>query len=131
MKLVIDRTMWLRGEGADCSKLLRSSDGKMCCLGFLCLAHGMEGRKIEDVPSPMGIRTRYPTATIPEAINWLLGTGEDSGDCAKLMRYNDAQVAWDQESLGLMTPDQNLDEAREVAIARIFKRNGIEVQFIN
>lgn len=34
-KVVVDRSKWLRGEGAVNSFLLRESDGKMCCLGFV------------------------------------------------------------------------------------------------
>ena len=39
--LKIDRRTWLRGEGASQSFLLREADGKMCCLGFACLAAGL------------------------------------------------------------------------------------------
>jgi hypothetical protein len=34
MKLTVDRKTWLRGEGDRVSRLLRPSDGQMCCLGF-------------------------------------------------------------------------------------------------
>lgn len=39
--VVVDRQTWLRGEGPIESYLLRSSDGKMCCLGSVCVAAGL------------------------------------------------------------------------------------------
>lgn len=48
MKLVINRKIWLHGEGASQSALLRSEDGKMCCLGFFAKACGATDDEIED-----------------------------------------------------------------------------------
>lgn len=46
--VVINRKTWLRGEGTSPSRLLRSSDGKMCCVGFICLAEGVPEEAIKD-----------------------------------------------------------------------------------
>lgn len=46
MKLTIDRSKWLRGEGSDESYLLRESDGKMCCVGFFAIACGVSPDEI-------------------------------------------------------------------------------------
>ncbi len=35
IKVQINRKRWLRGEGSNVSRLLRESDGKSCCLGFV------------------------------------------------------------------------------------------------
>lgn len=39
-KVVVKRSQWLRGEGVSASCLLRYSDHKRCCLGFMCSADG-------------------------------------------------------------------------------------------
>lgn len=52
VRVYIDRNRWLRGEGDDRSRLLRSIDRKMCCLGFTCLVLGKTEDDITDLPSP-------------------------------------------------------------------------------
>lgn len=37
--VTIYRDRWYRGQGSGASKLLRY-DGRMCCVGFMCLAGG-------------------------------------------------------------------------------------------
>lgn len=49
--VVINRKTWLRGEGIIPSRLLRSLDGKMCCVGFICLAEGAPEEAIKDKPA--------------------------------------------------------------------------------
>lgn len=47
----IDRSKWLRGEGAENSYLLRSADNQMCCLGFVAKQLlGMKDDQISGVP---------------------------------------------------------------------------------
>lgn len=128
MKLIVDRTKWLRGEGSDVSRLLRPSDGKMCCLGFVCLAFGMNAQSITNVATPSSVADakriglNKDHSDVPEALRWLLKerAGEsirDSDDCAELMRCNDLIV----ES----------NEWREAGITKIFKDHDIEVEFVN
>ena len=45
MKLVIDRKVWLRGEGDAVSRLLRPEDQKMCCVGISGKALGLPDRE--------------------------------------------------------------------------------------
>lgn len=53
MKTVtIDRSRWLHGEGGKPSKLQRSSDGKRCCVGFVCMAYGATEAEITDKANP-------------------------------------------------------------------------------
>ena len=47
IKVVISRKHWLRGE--EDSALRRSRDEKMCCVGFMCVAAGIDERKITDL----------------------------------------------------------------------------------
>lgn len=114
-KLVIDRTKWLRGEGSEASRLLRPSDGKMCCLGFYSLSCGLTDKDIQNIPAAPEI------AEIPEVMDWLI---EDCGnrivhsdDAAELMDYNDTPPIRDTD--------------REAHITEIFAKHGIEVEFIN
>lgn len=58
--LTIDRNMWLRGEGGERSKLLRPSDGKMCCLGFDALARGLSKDDIFDRSGPSAVWMQAP-----------------------------------------------------------------------
>lgn len=51
MEFIIDRTLWLRGEGPTRSRLLRPSDGKMCCVGQMCKQLGLTDNDISDVSS--------------------------------------------------------------------------------
>lgn len=48
MKFTIHRSKWLRGEGGAKSRLLRPEDGKMCCVGQICLQLGVPEEKIRD-----------------------------------------------------------------------------------
>lgn len=59
LNVVVKRSKWLRGEGSDRSRLLRPSDGKMCCLGFVCLVAGATPDKICDLAE---IEQVWPTS---------------------------------------------------------------------
>ncbi len=52
-KFIVQKSKWLRGEGP--SRLPRSCDNKMCCLGFVSLACGLERDDILDVSLPSGV----------------------------------------------------------------------------
>lgn len=51
-RLVITRSRWLRGEGPSKSCLRRGEDGKMCCLGFYCVALGKSDLQITGMSEP-------------------------------------------------------------------------------
>lgn len=40
LKVTVKRSEWIRGEGADVSKLLTANSERMCCMGFACLSNG-------------------------------------------------------------------------------------------
>lgn len=101
MKLVIDRSKWLRGEGSSKSSLLRTSDGKMCCLGFLGLACGIAPDRLKGNSNPHDVTGRWPS--------WLL----HHEVCYSLMNANDVA---------------RVDEGR---IAALFAANGVEVEFVD
>ena len=72
--LTIDRAKWLRGEDSVDTYLLRQRDGKMCCLGFLCLAAGFSRRDITDVGEPSDIINPNDTS------DYLEGTRDEARD---------------------------------------------------
>lgn len=49
LNVTIDRNLWLRGEG-DRGSCLLAPDGRMCCLGFACLAAGETKEAIHGLP---------------------------------------------------------------------------------
>jgi hypothetical protein len=110
MKLVIDRSKWLRAEGADESRLLRPNDGKMCCLGFFGLACGLEEDDLADMSVPGDVsslaKSRWP--------DWLTACSIVSGRAPQddLMEENDT-------------------DANERTIAEIFAEHGVEVEFVD
>jgi hypothetical protein len=110
MNLVIDRKRWLRGEGAHDSKLLRPSDGKMCCLGFYGLACGLSADQICGAGSP---RTALGgLAMWPAWMRMAAAASHLSDDAADLMEIND-------------------DVGDESRIAAIFAKHGVTVRFVD
>lgn len=120
MKLVIDRKKWLRGEGRD-SYLLRPSDGKQCCLGFLGLACGYKPADLHARMSPLS------TFNLQKDSKWCIPVGHKdtatngeemhSAIILELTRINDHMY---------MT-----DDAREHDLKQAFASVGIEVTFEN
>jgi hypothetical protein len=118
MELTINRSKWLRGEGVATSRLLRSSDGKMCCLGFYALACGLKEYQIREVGGPSSLLS--PPDEDGKSYNYLTNTpGQwllEGVDRIHLMEVND---------------DRNKNKQyREEEIARLFARHGVTVKFI-
>ena len=112
-EFTIDRAIWLRGEGGHASRLLRSSDSKMCCVGIYLEACGVPRNALLNERMPCDISTRY--GKFPQFLDTRvpLGCVYDS-DC--LMATNDKV---------------DLDETvRETRITQIFANNGVKVQFV-
>jgi hypothetical protein len=123
MKYIIDRTKWLRGEGSGASKLLRPSDGKMCCLGMVALQCGLDMRQIMDRGEPKSCSLVDPKS---EALwpSWMgidkvaVGDGyDDNHPVAAAMICNDSR--------------QIEDHDREAQLSAIFAQHGDELTFIN
>lgn len=114
MKFVIDRKLWLRGEGDDRSLLLRDRDGKMCCLGFYSLALGFDKEDIREYacPSEVDGEVNYP--------EWMY-------------RDDDLCDTMSSKTLSLMTINDSKfldDESRERRITEIFASSSVEVEFV-
>lgn len=113
-KLVIDRTKWLRGEGADESRLRRERDGKMCCLGFYSIACGFSEEQITGVHYPVGLRNIE--VPFPEEMQWTLQNAPNLA--GKLAQINDFGQDEDENT-------------REAKIIDRFAAVDVEVEFIN
>ncbi len=116
MKLVIDRTRWLRGDPN--SFLLRSGDNKMCCLGFLAKACGYTEEQITNVGAPNGTVYKGYKDLWPEGITsghrkstWHSQITED------LMGTNDSSITNDAD--------------RESRLIDLFSQIGVEVEFVD
>ena len=104
-KITIDRQRWLRGEGYELSRLLRSSDKKMCCFGFLCKQAGLEDKQILDKD------TLHSVFMGPNSFN------------------NEEQ--WVRNAYAINDSTTISDEQRELILTGMFKANGFELEFIN
>lgn len=103
MNFIVKRSKWLRGEGSLVSSLLRPSDGKQCCLGFLAIASGCS---IEDI-TKKGHPRSLTTGSWPHSFN---GWG-----C--IICINDDNIITDKE--------------REEYLAEAFRVRGFEVEFVD
>lgn len=120
-QLQIDRNIWLRGEGFQVSRLLRSSDKKRCCLGIALGSEGIPDVLLQDVGSPVAL-ARNCGLTMPQPYQWLMDWHDDSS----ARHSTDATTAMETND------DRNLSaQVREDRLTEIFARNGIEVTFIN
>lgn len=137
MDLVIQRSKWLRGDdGKSDSSLLRSSDGKMCCLGFLSLACGLTKSQIKDKPAPSELFASLDE--VPEEMRWLLKNdnhGRDSDEGNTLMSVNDTYNGrannWiaGQSLAGRIKVEGDAD--RERIITETMAKHGIQVTFVD
>ena len=123
MKLIIDRSKWLRGEGHEGSMLLRPSDSKMCCLGFFGIACGLKEGQIYEVEDPSSLAC-HSEDTVWHDGEWLYGPTSTrlSADCDYLIDVNDNPELKDSASL--------TEQEREDKIATIFAKHGVEVEFV-
>ena len=95
LNLVIDKKFWIRGDGYEYSKLLRTSDGKMCCLGFLALECGLDEGRIENMETPTDVGKNGS-----EFWDWLMeDNGLDSVECTRVVRINDNSHVSDSERM--------------------------------
>lgn len=113
MKLTIDRKEWSRGDND--SALLKVSDGKRCCLGFLAKECGYSDSDMLGTCTPAslvygrGKDNLFPGGLVKEL--------RDSHVTNALMRINDRSDLKDEED-------------REMRLAVLFKEIGIEVEFV-
>lgn len=128
MKLVIDRSKWLRGEGSEASGLLRSSDGKMCCLGQLALSIGATPEQITHVDEP----EHCPTLPWPKGMLLpvdLFDEDEYEENVGPEERFTTSQITY---HLMITNDAEGLSDAeRENQLREEFAKLDIEVEFVN
>lgn len=124
MILRIDRKKWLRSEEDSC--LIRSSDGKMCCLGFYAVELGIPRKMLIDESSPSDVENDYKINN--QDWQWLVNQVCDYKNCSnianKLMDTNDNRPSCHDGS-------QFSVEDQEARIAELFATQGIQVEFFN
>ena len=94
---------------------LLNSEGYMCCLGFACLAAGIETERIFNKPVPMSLRQVIPnlTTSIPyHGATMIINTDFSS----EATRINDNPVTTSQEKMG--------------ALKELGKKHNIEIDFV-
>src|SRR4051812_47363760 len=113
MKIQIVREKWLRGEGVLPSRLLRPSDGKMCCLGQACLTFGLKPQDISGITSPANVRADLAKCDNGE---YLL-SGGNSSLAVSMMLTNDSMEITDAE--------------REAKLMELFAQTPDTIEFVN
>lgn len=127
MKLVIDRSKWLRGEGSSNSKLLRESDGKMCCLGFYAKQCGYTDEEILQRAAPGDVaRTKGVRQGFEPLIS--SGTGCQCEECRNTPRLVNSSLC--SELMNVNDDETVLDAERERFIAGVLEWIGVEVEFV-
>lgn len=127
MKLTIDRATWLHGEGGKASYLLRQTDQKRCCLGFLGSALGYSDACLLGMQTPRYISDFMPESifTDPKAEQLLL----------KLMVTNDCKVGARLYGINVKVFDPELncllesEAQREALLTKLFAQHDIQVEF--
>ena len=125
-KVIIDRTKWSRGSLAANALLVnretaesispgvpRAKVGRMCCLGFVCLAQGVPRKSLSGQPFPADLSRLVPGLT-----------------------YRDDTWGWRNTHFaeGAAEINDNGDiseEDRESQLIELAAQNGFEFQFIN
>lgn len=137
--LVIDRKIWLRGEGDSSGQLLRPDDGKMCCIGIYLEACGVpkELLKGQDVA-----HSGVVMPVLPEEAQWLVAgihCAMAQPDAQAAYAINDDALAWKDDDGDNDNEDREptLADAwteakyREEKLAKIFAKHDVEVVFTN
>lgn len=114
-ELVIQRSMWgCRTHPAHPTSYLVRDDGKMCCLGFLGRACGVNMQRRQ--PMPVYIQNEWPGWTRRELLYGTLGPGERAyAELGKAAAIND-------------DPDIAMAEKETLLIA-LFATVGITLRF--
>jgi len=116
VKVTVRRNKWLRGENYDVTRLLRPSDGKMCCLGFACLALGETEDSILDVSHPVTVSERHQRS-VGNLTSFINNDWEHPKPVDEAMRINDLKDLDDKE--------------RETEITKLLAQVGLDMEFVD
>lgn len=116
-KVIVERSKWLRGEGEENSKLLRTEDGKMCCLGFVCLAFGKTEDDIADSEAPSCLIGKDRHSQIGDGTPLIAEDRHEPGAIVSAMQINDSRY---------------MDELdRELELKRLLRVVGVDLEFVD
>lgn len=122
--LTINRAKWFKGAGHHKGQLL-TSKGKMCCLGFSCLAFGVPKEQLRYIPMPYQLPE---DADIP---SWLREKSHKllSSTLEKIMENSSHKISVTE--IGAINDMEELpDSHREDLVTRFFNQHGIAVTFV-
>lgn len=104
LTFTVYRDKWIRGY-VDSSRLLRSSDGKMCCMGFLAVSCGIEKDALRDMAVFEDLyrssMDKLPDATRPREVGF--GSFQDVYDVRKIYQLNDSVMLSEDRREQLLT----------------------------
>lgn len=123
MKVVIDRSRWLRGEGHTVSVLLRESDGKMCCLGQVLCRLGKTEDQLRGVAAP---DSRFRRDRRGEAV-----PGGPPGLGTPLLDADQVRAKGVNAAMGINDNPSMPDDVRERSLTEILGTLGIELEFVD
>lgn len=110
-KLIITRSKWFRGKGSERSALL-TRNGKMCCLGFLGLACGLQKKDMRNSGAPSEISEEL-------LAKWSKG----------IIRSNAMDSALGVIMMGINDDPSLKPKYREVRLKGLFERINYRVEF--
>lgn len=115
MKQRINRKVWLRGEGSLSSRLLRSRDGKRCCLGIALGDAGVPDEALCEMRAPGEVVMQG--TSLPDKFRWLI----------------DDKFLWHSETTTLLMSANDYEgyteQEREQRVSELFAKEGVEVEF--
>jgi len=124
LKVIVDRKRWLRGEGATNSSLLRERDGKMCCLGFACLAAGHTEDEIRGRLIPSALAA--PKVPGMEAVKGFYSYGITLSGGARPIESDRMG-----EAMSINDNAYFMESVRESKLIAIFDDLGMELSFVD
>jgi hypothetical protein len=145
LNVIVERSKWYRGQGSDGSALLIAYEmkggqnvGRMCCLGFACLAAGLAVGDIAGKPCPSNVlkewrdfgNTHDLDEKLPAPLMNLVTIDDgfigDSDLCQRMTETNDAPAG---DTAG---EDSIADDAeREERLIELGREAGINFTFVD
>lgn len=117
MRVVVNRQTWIRGEWD--SFLLRSTDGKQCCLGFYLEQAGVPRACLLDMTTPYSVVEDHKV-DVPET---LINKHEISAFTRSTLFSNHAMRVNDQQGCA--------EGDRELKLQALFRDAGLTLIFTN
>lgn len=121
VKVTVERSRWLRGEGSTESALLRTRDGKMCCLGFACITLGRTEDQIRGWISPTSGQYCVDGSLLAGS-NTRLVVRNESGHWTEPDVVAEAMVINDNRDMP--------DDQRETTLTTLLSQIGIDLEFV-